>query len=109
MTTTGNATSAASNTVTNSSVPPTLSASNATSGANAIYTISNFAASGANGCGTSTGGTCPHKYGHSPGPHLADNGHGVDHAASQPDFDDLVSARRFVVHSDIRRERRQHL
>lgn len=58
VTTTGNATSAASNTVTNSSVPPTLSASNATSGANAIYTISNFAASGANGCGTSSGGTC---------------------------------------------------
>ncbi len=58
VTTTGNATSAASNTVTNSSVPPTLSASNSTSGANAIYTISNFAASGANGCGTATGGTC---------------------------------------------------
>ena len=58
MTTSANATSVASNTVTNSSVPPTLSASNATSGANAIYTISNFAASGANGCGTASGGTC---------------------------------------------------
>ena len=54
----GNATSAASNTVTNNSVPPTLSASNSISGANAIYTISGVATSGANGCGTATGGTC---------------------------------------------------
>jgi hypothetical protein len=54
----GNATSAASNTVTNNSVPPTLSASNSISGANAIYTISGVATSGANGCGTASGGTC---------------------------------------------------